>query len=465
MLHETEPPRSGDGTEIYGLTWPGKAAARALAEAPARARFTALDGRPAHPDRNVVIEGDSLVALKVLARTHAAAFDLIYADPPYNSGTCADYRDDFRRSQASEDRAASGREASGARSSAGRRHSLWLDLMYPRLLLARELLDASGVVAISIDDHEAPRLRLLLDEVFGEECFVATVVWEKKYAPANDAKGFSAVHEYILIYASPGRSWGLLPRTERMDRPYRHDDGDGRGRYRASDLSVRTYRVDRDYPVVNPSTGRAHRPPKGRSWSVSREAMVRLIAQGRIYWGATGTSGPQLKRYLSDVRPGAVPTTLWGREAAGHTHGARAELRKLFGTTGVFETPKPVELMQRLLRVATGPESMVLDFFAGSGTTAHAVMRQNAVDGGRRGVVLVQNGERVDARRKPEIAADYPRIIDVTRERVRRSAAAISREFPGWAPPTFANLRLCDEPEGSLANVQDGELYQRKHIH
>lgn len=451
-------PHSGVGAESYGLTWPGKSAARALAETPTQARLTRLDGRAAPLGRNAVIEGDSLAVLKVPARTHAGAFNLIYADPPYNSGTLADYRDDFRRSGPRAAREGTGCEPRRA----GRRHCLWLDLMYPRLLLARELLHERGALAISIDDHEAPRLRLLLDEVFGEECFVATVVWEKKYAPANDATGFSAVHEYILIYARPGRSWGLLPRSERMDRRYRHDDGDGRGRYRTSDLSVRTFRPDRDYPVVNPVTGRTHRPPSGRSWAVSQEAMDRLVAERRIYWGATGTSGPQLKRYLTEVRQGVVPTTLWGRDVAGHTHGARAELRRLFGTTGVFETPKPVELMQRLLRIATGPEAMVLDFFAGSGTTAHAVMRQNAMDGGRRGVVLVQNEERADARRKPAIAAEYPKIIDVTRERVRRSAAAISREFPDWEPPIVDDLRLDDGVEDSLANVQDRELYRRE---
>ncbi|RUQ21138.1 site-specific DNA-methyltransferase [Kocuria sp. HSID16901] len=435
-----------EGPESYGLMWPGKSEARRLAEAPTAARLVTMDGRGARCGHTTMIEGDSLDALKLLTRTHAKAFGLIYLDPPYNCGTRADYRDDFRRSQASENCAVNSLATTKGRRSAGRRHSLWLDLMYARLWVARELLQESGVVAISIDDHEAPRLRLLLDEIFGEECFQATIVWERKYSPANDSRRFSTVHEYILVYARPGFRPGLLPRTERMNAAYRHDDGDGRGRYRPSDLSVRTYRPTHDYPVINPKTGRAHVPPRGRSWSVSAEAMDALIEEGRVYWGVDQTHGPQLKRYLSEVQPGVVPTTWWAREVAGHTHGARAELRALFGTTGVFDTPKPVELIQRLLRVASGPDTLVLDFFAGSGTTAHAVMRQNAEDGGRRGVVLVQTPEPIDPGRKPEISAEYPTIAHVMRERVRRSASSVSREFPHWDPPAVTSLRVESYP-------------------
>lgn len=422
--------------ETYGLTWPGKAAAGRAAQEPTASRLVPVSSDQEGPGRgNLVIEGDSLDALKALKATHARAFGLIYIDPPYNSGTRADYKDSFRRSQAEEDRAAGLLDASGrlrAGHSAGRHHSLWLDLVYPRLVLARDLLAPDGVIAVSIDDTEAPRLRLLLDEVFGEENFCATVVWEKKYAPANDARRFSVVHDYLILYsASRAFRPRLLPRTEAANRAYRHDDGDGRGPYRTGDLSVRTYNSAADYAVVNPRTGREHYPPAGRSWGYSPDAMERLLADGRIRWGADGTRAPQLKRYLADVQDGMVPTTLWTRDVAGHNHQAKREIKKLFGTTAVFETPKPVRLIQRLLRITTREDSLVLDFFAGSGTTAHAVMRQNAEDGGTRRFVLVQLDEPIDAARKPDVAREFATIADVTRERVHRAGNAVCEEFPG----------------------------------
>lgn len=436
--YSARPGQWAETSETYGLTWPGKRAARRLAQAPTRCRFVSMDGEEIEPvslRQNLVIEGDSLDALKILKRTHLASFDVVCIDPPYNGGTTADYRDNFHRPQAEEGRAAGlagGRGGSArAGTSAGRRHSLWLDLMYPRLHLARELLAPTGVIAVSIDDAEAPRLRMLLDEVFGEENHCATIVWEKKYAPANDCRSFSVVHDYVMLYsASPAFRRRLLPRSESANRPYRHDDADGRGPYRASDLSVRTYHPANDYPLVNPLTGTEHRPPAGRCWGHDRASMNRLIEDGRIYWGADGTRSPQLKRYLSDVQDGMVPTTLWTRDVAGHTHAARAELKALFGTTAVFETPKPVQLIRRLLQVSADQDAMVLDFFAGSGTTGHAVMRQNAEDGGHRSCVLVQLGEPIDVRRKPEVAREFGTIAEVTRQRVRRAGEALRAEFP-----------------------------------
>ncbi len=441
----------GGPVETYGLTWPGKSESQRLGESATSARLVPHSpgkGGAAVAEVNLVIEGDSLDALKILRRTHAGAFGLIYIDPPYNVGTKADYRDSFHRSQAVEDRAAGVHEEPercAARSSAGRRHSLWLDLMYPRLRAARELLASNGVIAVSIDDAEAPRLRLLLDEIYGEENFCATIVWEKKYSPANDCRNFSVVHDYLILYAaSPAFRRNLLPRTEATNRPYRHDDADGRGLYRTSDLSVRTYSPAADYAVVNPLTGAKHFPPPGRSWGYSPQAMQRLIDEGRIYWGTDGTRAPQLKRYLGEVQDGVVPTTLWTRDFAGHNHLAKNDIRKLFGTTAVFETPKPVRLIQRLLQVTTGKDSLVLDFFAGSGTTAHAVMRQNAEDGGNRKFVLVQLDEPINAARKPTVASEFSTIADVTRERVRRAAAALREEFPELDPAQtrFVELKV-----------------------
>lgn len=303
-------------------------------------------------------------------------------------------------------------------------------MMYPRLKLARSLLAEDGAIAVSIDDDELPRLRMMLDEIFGASNFYACICWQKKYSPANDAKRFSDMHDFILVYQRSDKfKRGLFPRTEENNKPYRYDDGDGRGAYRTGDLSVRTYSAANDYPIQNPTTGELHNPPAGRSWSVNSESMAQLLEENRIYWGSDGLGAPQLKRYLSEVQQGTVPTTWWSHEFAGHNDEARKEIRALFDTTAVFDTPKPTRLLRRLLQVCTSSETedVVLDFFAGSGTTAHAVMAQNIEDGGNRRCISVQLPEPLAGNALNSVLG-ITTIADISRERIRRAGAKILEE-------------------------------------
>ena len=391
--------------------------------------------------RNVFIEGENLETLKALRTAYRGKVKMVYIDPPYNTGNDFVYSDRFAQTVREYEFETGARDAEGAlkagtafeknAATSGAFHSNWLSMMYPRLVLARELLAEDGVLVMSIDDDEMPRLRMLADNIFGEHNFYASVVWQKKYSPANDAKRFSDMHDYLLVYSrSEQFVRGLFPRTEENNKPYKYDDGDGRGRYRTGDLSVRTYSAANDYPVTNPHTGAEHTPPAGRCWGYSSDAMHQLIADNRIYWGKNNDGAPQLKRYLSEVQQGTVPTTWWPHEFAGHNDEARKEIRDLFDTTAVFDTPKPTRVIKRLLQVCTTPnsEDIILDFFAGSGTTAHAVMAQNAGDGGNRRFILVQLPEELQ-QKKGSAALEYSTVSAVTRERIRRAGQKVRKEY------------------------------------
>lgn len=434
---------AGGGAEKFGLTWPGKREAQRVAQLPTSAAIHPQfsDSVDWESTRNVFIEGENLETLKALRTAYRGKVKMVYIDPPYNTGHDFVYSDQFAQTVREHEVETGARDAEGAlkagtafeknAATSGAFHSNWLSMMYPRLVLARELLAEDGVLVMSIDDDEMPRLRMLADNIFGEHNFYASVVWQKKYSPANDAKRFSDMHDYLLVYSrSEQFVRGLFPRTEENNKPYKYDDGDGRGRYRTGDLSVRTYSAANDYPVTNPHTGAEHTPPAGRCWGYSSDAMHQLIADNRIYWGKNNDGAPQLKRYLSEVQQGTVPTTWWPHEFAGHNDEARKEIRDLFDTTAVFDTPKPTRVIKRLLQVCTTPnsEDIILDFFAGSGTTAHAVMAQNAGDGGNRRFILVQLPEELQ-QKKGSAALEYSTVSAVTRERIRRAGQKVRKEY------------------------------------
>ncbi|RIX33333.1 site-specific DNA-methyltransferase [Corynebacterium falsenii] len=425
-----------DSRERFGLTWPGKRDAIRTAQTPTTATLMPDKDNSVDWDttQNVFIEGDNLEVLKILQKHYYGKIKMIYIDPPYNTGNDFVYKDNYTDSIANYLELTGQSDENGKVStnteSGGRFHSNWLSMMYPRLKLAKNLLRQDGAIALSIDDDEMPRLRLLLDEIFGENNFYASICWQKKYSPANDARRFSDMHDYVLIVARSEKFIrGLFPRTEENNKPYSHDDGDGRGRYRTDNLSVRTYSAANDFPVVNPNTGKTFNPPTGRCWVVAQDKLQEVITNNRIYWGKDGTGAPQLKRYLSEVQQGTVPTTWWDFNFAGHNDESRKEIRALFDTTSVFDTPKPTKLIRRLLQVLTtgADDEIVLDFFAGSGTTADAVIRQNAEDNGRRKFIQVQLPEPL-----PEEATKVDwapsTIADVTRERIRRAGSKILRE-------------------------------------
>jgi len=435
------------GIERYELNWAGKQNAKKIVQqgiGNKTLKFVEKDSKNADTTENIYIEGDNLEVLKLLRQNYYNSIKMIYIDPPYNTGNDFVYNDSFHQNQNNytvatgqrfedESKKVDGNVYRKNTNTSGAFHSNWLNMMYPRLVLARQLLADDGVMVMSIDDDEMPRLRMLGDLVFGPQNFYASIVWQKKYSPANDAKRFSDMHDYLVVYArSEQFVRGLFPRTEENNKPYKYDDGDGRGPYRTSDLSVRTYSAANDYPVTNPATGQEYNPPAGRAWSYSAGAMKNLIQENRIFWGKDGTGAPQLKRYLSEVQQGTVPTTWWSHEFAGHNDEARKEIRDLFGTTAVFDTPKPTRVIRRLLQICTEKNNrdIVLDFFAGSGTTAHAVMAQNAEDGGNRQVISVQIEEPIKQKKgAPDL--DYETVADVTRERIRRASAEIWESHAG----------------------------------
>lgn len=366
----------------YGLVWedkPEDVEERLREELPVLTEVKErriISDAPDAPN-HILIEGDNLEALTALSYTHEGKIDVIYIDPPYNTGN-----KDFVYNDSYVD------------TEDAYRHSKWLSFMSKRLRIAKRLLSDKGVIFISIDDNEQANLKLLCDEVFGERNFVAQVMWHKNYASANDSKTFSNVLDYILVYRKTDRYLrNLLPRTEKQNHLYKYDSNDGKGRWRPDNLSVRTYSANYDYPIQNPNTGVIYNPPKGRSWMTNKERVEEWISETRVYFGLNGKGAPQLKRYLSEVQQGVVPTTYWSYDDCGHNDEARKELKELFSHPP-FDSPKPTRLIKQVLNVASSNQNAhILDFFAGSGTTLHATMQLNAEDGGHRQCILVTNNE------------------------------------------------------------------------
>ena len=365
----------------YGLVWEDKPEdieerlrdeQPILTEVPERAIISEDKDAPNH----ILIEGDNLETLATLAYTHEGKIDIIYIDPPYNTGN-----KDFIYNDSYVDKEDS------------YRHSKWLSFMSRRLKIAKKLLSDRGVIFISIDDNEQAQLKLLCDETFGENNFLSEIMWHKNYASANDSKTFSKVLDYILAYRKTDKFIrNSLPRTEKQNTLYKYDSNDGKGKWRSDNLSVRTYSANYDFPIVNPITGVEYNPPKGRSWMTNKERIQEWITETRVYFGLNGKGAPQLKRYLSEVQQGVVPTTYWSYDDCGHNDEARKEIKDIFGQPP-FDSPKPTRLLKQILRLGSNNESIILDFFAGSGTTLHATMQLNSEDGGHRKCILVTNNE------------------------------------------------------------------------
>nr|WP_257390101.1 site-specific DNA-methyltransferase [Neisseria meningitidis] len=363
---------------------------------------------------------------------------MIYIDPPYNTGSDGFvYQDDRKFTPAELALLANIDEDEAARildftDKGSNSHSAWLTFMYPRLYIARELLKDDGVIFISIDDNEAAQLKLLCDEVFGEGNFVANVIWQKKYSPQNDAKWFSNMHDYILCVAKNKDIWrpNLLERTEEQNARYSNPDNDERGNWKATDFSVKTYSENYDYPITTPS-GRIVNPPPSRSWRTSKENFEKLLADNRVWFGINGNNVPSIKKFLTEVQQGITPSTILFRENVGDNQEAAKNIRDLFDIPP-FETPKPVRLLNYLIKLSSNSDDIVMDFFAGSGTTAHAVMQLNAEEqNGSRRYICVQlpekTGEKSEARK-----AGYPTIFDITKARIEKAAAKIRAEHPDY---------------------------------
>ena len=354
---------------------------------------------------NLIIEGDNLAALKALLPTYHSKVKCIYIDPPYNTGNEGWAYSDRVNSPMMQDWFGKVVDRDDLT-----RHDKWCCMMLPRLKLLRELLTDDGAIFISIDDNEVHRLRFLMDEVFGEDNFVATIVWHKMDSPKNMAIHFSEDHDYVLVYARDAIQWrpNALPRSSKMRARYKNPDNDPRGPWLLSDLAARNFYAQGRYPITTPTGRRIEGPPAGSYWRVSRAKFNELEQDGRIWYGKSGNNRPGIKRFLSEVRSGVVPQTYWPWKDAGSTRHAKQEFSKVMSlgpSQDAFVTPKPTSLVKRILQIATDKDSIVLDSFAGSGTTAHAVLALNKEDGGNRRFVLVECEDYVDT---------------LTAERVRR---------------------------------------------
>ena len=423
--------------ERYQFTWPDKSKAILLANSPINATL-----RPCREDsvdfdntQNLYIEGDNLDVLKCLKETYLHKVKMIYIDPPYNTGNDFVYEDDFAQSS-EEYLANSGQfDEQGNRmftnaESNGRFHTDWLNMIYPRLKVARDLLTDDGVIFISIDDNEVENLRKVCDEVFGEQNFIATLVWERAYSPKNDAKFISNSHDYILMFAKRIDSFhiGRLERTAEANARYSNPDNDPRGDWKPSDMSVKTYNAECDYPITCPS-GRVVEPPAGRCWRLSRNAFRERLQDNRIWFGTDGNSVPCIKRFLRELKfEGMAPTSILFYKEVGHSQEGAKEVTALFGDKGVFDGPKPVRLLQRLLTLANlKDDSIVLDFFSGSASTAHAVMKKNAERQKHCSFIMVQLPEHISEKKKEQ---GYETVCEIGKERIRRAGKKIKEESP-----------------------------------
>ena len=477
-----------DADEKYGLNWHGKRRARQLALTPSTGTL-----RPCPEDsvdwdtsQNLMIEGDNLEVLKLLQKSYAGKVKLIYIDPPYNTGKDFVYPDNFQDNIKNylelTGQIEGGQKISSNTEASGRFHTDWLNMMYPRLKLARNLLHEDGFIFVSIDDNEVTNLRVVLDDIFGAENFVASVIWQKKYSTKADSKDFSESHDFLICYRrSEVAQIRGLPRSDAQEATYKNPDGDPRGAWASDNLlrtEVREYAI---FPISGPS-GQEHWPPEGSSWRFNKEKISELIAENRIWFGETGNSKPRLKRFRSEVRDAIPPQTIWTFDQVGHTDEGTKQLAELFGgTRSPFPNPKPTRLLQRVVQIGSQDGDIVMDFFAGSGTTAQAAMEQNALEGISRRFVAVQLPEPLDEANKEDQAAIHfcdqlhqPRTIaELTKERIRRAGAKIKADNPLFVGDTgfrvfkldTSNIRAWnpkpDDLEATLFDHQDHLLEGR----
>lgn len=474
LLKQMLSPDVVEGDERYEFTWVGKKAAIVEANKPIRKTLRPVlndETVPTGADsegktycssgsknwdttENLYIEGDNLEVLKLLQESYLGKVKMIYIDPPYNTGNDFIYADDFMHSQEEENQQMGMYdEETGDRlfkntDTNGRFHSDWCSMIYSRLMLARNLLTDDGVIFISIDDNEQENLKKCCDEVFGGQNFVAQLVWERAFSPKNDARFISNSHDYVLMYAKDITQFviGRLPRTEEANARYSNPDNDPRGVWMSSDISVKTYNAECDYPITAPS-GRVIEPPAGRCWRLSKKAFLERLQDNRIWFGPDGNGVPRIKRFLTDLKhDGMAPTSIMFFKDVGHSQEGAQEVSKLLNG-GFFSGPKPQRLMQRLLTLANlTSDSIVLDFFSGSSSTAHAVMSRNAEDGGHRKFIMVQLPEKCDEKSEA-YKAGYKNICEIGKERIRRAGEKIKSESPlttGDLDVGFRVLKLDD---------------------
>ena len=425
-----------DGNEErYQFTWPDKKKSVLLANAPINKTLRPCREESVDFDNteNLYIEGDNLEVLKLLQETYLGKIKMIYIDPPYNTGNDFVYEDDFAQStdeylensgQFDED----GNRMVQNTESNGRFHTDWLNMIYPRLKLAKDLLSDDGVIFISMDDHEQENIKKICDEIFGESNFLAQVIWERAYSPVNLKKHFSESHDYIICYAKNIETCVCngLPRSAEANDRYSNPDNDPRGAWKSSDLSVGPRIESKVYEITTPS-GRKVLPPSGYCWRLDKKTFEQYVKDNRIWFGSDGNNVPSIKRFITEVKQGMTPMTVWKYTEVGHSQDAAQKLKRLFDGKAFFDYPKSVELIKRCLQLYTDNHCYVLDFFSGSATTAHAVMQLNAEDGGHRKFIMVQLPEETDEKSEA-YKAGYKNICEIGKERIRRAGTKIEEE-------------------------------------
>ena len=423
--------------ERYQFTWPDKKKSVLLANSPIAETLRPCREESVDFDNteNLYIEGDNLDVLKLLQETYLGKVKMIYIDPPYNTGNDFVYNDDFAENtddyldhsgQFDED----GNRLFHNTESNGRFHTDWLNMIYPRLKIARNLLSDDGVIFISIDDNEQENLKKCCDEIFGSQNFIAQVIWERAFSPINLMKHFSPSHDYILCYAKNIELaiCNGIPRSEEANDRYSNPDNDPRGVWSSSDISVGPAVQENVYPITTPS-GRVVEPPAGRSWSLSKNAFLERLHDNRIWFGPDGNGVPRIKRFLSELKKsGITPMTIWKHTEVDHSQGATQKLAKLFDGKKFFDYPKSVELIKRCLQLYSDSDCYIIDFFSGSATTAHAVMQLNAEDGGHRKFIMVQLPEKTDEKSEA-FKAGYKNICEIGKERIRRAGKKIKAQL------------------------------------
>ena len=430
---------SEESEQKYGLNWYGKRHARQIALTPSTGTLRPCPEESVdwNTTRNLMIEGDNLEVLKLLQKSYAGKVKLIYIDPPYNTGKDFVYPDDYHDNirnylELTHQIDGDNRKLSSNTEASGRFHTAWLNMMFPRLKLARSLLSEDGVVTISIDDGELANLRMVCAEVFGEENFLVQIIWRKRSTPPND-KIIGTNHDYIVCFAKslPNVELNLRERSLEQVARYRNPDNHPKGPWVAGDLMANVkggrFVKSLNFPIVNPANRDEHYPANNGNWRFSPETIGKLLANNEIWFGPDGKGKPKLKRFLTDVKKGVTYPSIWDFVPL-NTNGSR-EMLEMFGNPNIFESPKPTGLLQEIVKLACDDEGIVIDFFAGSGTVGQAVMAQNLADGGQRSFVLVQLPEPFDAE-TDQAKAGYFTLAELTKERLRRAAKKITDENP-----------------------------------
>ena len=446
-----------EGDEAYEFTWVGKKEAIVEANKPIRKTLRPVmkdetvptgedsDGNPYcstaginwDNTENLYIEGDNLEVLKLLQESYLGKVKMIYIDPPYNTGNDFIYRDDFKQSSAdySEDSGVYDEEGNRMFKNTdtnGRFHSDWCSMIYSRLMLARNLLAEDGVLFISIDDSEQGNLKKICDDILGTDNFINTIIWEKRYSPQNAVQWFSENHDFVLVYAKSKLLWHpqLLNRTKEMNARYTNRDNDPRGPWKAENSTAQGgHGTKSQFYVLTAPNGKKHILPSGRCWLYTESVMKQMIEDNRIWFGEDGNNVPAIKRFLTEVKQGVACQTIWKYEDVGHSQDGKKELKSLFPEAIPFDTPKPTKLIERMIKLASEQDFIVLDFFSGSATTAQAVMQLNAEDGGHRKFIMVQLPEICDEKSEA-YKAGYSNICEIGKERIRRAAKKIAEEHP-----------------------------------